>query len=215
MGKNVDYADYANRDHLKSHFKVRSEMCPNCRITYIYKRDLNKHLKKCNMPRDRDGNNATEVAIPQGLQPSPHYQPQKTYPHTPQSGSPSSDKVHSASAMNEDVDPALFQLSTRNSPNLDAKTSVLQAFNPTRHLPLQDVISVATQVQQQLEDSCKALVSSRFGHEVPSNFEEVWTYYFRREVPGTFEEMLGDGSEFESYDYSTTSGETQGGDKGT
>ncbi|KAF8416829.1 hypothetical protein EV426DRAFT_721602 [Tirmania nivea] len=63
----------------------------------------------------------------------------------------------------------------------------------SRHLPLQSIISVATQVQQQVDDVFKA-----------------WLIHLGRPAPSTYKEMLGDGSEFERCDYSTASDRAQG-----
>ena len=160
-----------NRDHLKKHFPAKDEVCPDCHAEYKRKRDLVDHRKnRCRFRGGSDAYASQPMQSPSHHQPQNLPQPQYT-PHG-QSGFPTS------RARREDLTPPQPSWSTPQG--LDERAQ--QMFDDRRP-GLEDVISNATQVEQELD--------------------EVYKAFWGGAEPDTFGEMLGEDSGFESFDYSS------------
>ncbi|KAF8416828.1 hypothetical protein EV426DRAFT_625406 [Tirmania nivea] len=197
-------------DHMRSHSEERPYLCHKC-LSKSYKRlrDLVEHLReRCRFRSESDAYGAQRIhlsprpshsrAIPRVPQSVPHHQSQNSYPHRISNKvDPQSQYIHqnqrgfpttsgnAPSASARDENPALFQLTQSWPTPLDLGEEAWHMF-ANRRPRLENVISAATQVQQQVDDDINA----------------CWKLYLGRPAPSTYGEMLGDESEFESCDYS-------------
>ncbi|KAF8423754.1 hypothetical protein BGX38DRAFT_548402 [Terfezia claveryi] len=153
------------KDHLKSHLPNKTEVCPDCFSRYKFKRDLVDHRRnRCKFRVESTAQSTAED------------------PHSP----PRHQSQNSRQSQYTPQNQNRFPTSTSSlSVPLGLDETAQQMFD-NRRGELEDVISNATQVQQQLDEVYRLL----------------WREHLGRDEPDTFSEMLGEGSEFESCDYS-------------